>query len=184
MFQYTTRRMGRPSRWWRRRRLSSRTVVVDPEAMGALVAAHDPPAVFTAAEDAELAEGHSAQRTIEASFNRALSSRLTKIARRAPTSNGAKSLSSDCRRRRSTSTSAGAAPRHRTARCATTAAISRGRCASGSSCCWRSSTSSPTARPSRWHSTRPTSGRRSSTRTCWHCCRSAWCSRRCSRPNG
>ncbi len=84
MFQYTTRRMGRPSRWWRRRRLSSRTVVVDPEAMGALVAAHDPPAVFTAAEDAELAEGHSAQRTIEASFNRALSSRLTKLARRAP----------------------------------------------------------------------------------------------------
>ncbi len=84
MIQHTTRRMGRTSRWWRLRRLSSRTVVVDAETMGTLVPANEPPAVFTAAEDAELAEGHSAQRTIEAAFNQALSVRVAKFARRAP----------------------------------------------------------------------------------------------------
>ena len=49
------------------------SVVVDTTSMGALVPANDPPAVFTAAEDAEVAEGHSSQRTIERTYNRALS---------------------------------------------------------------------------------------------------------------
>ena len=84
MLQYTTRHMGHTGRWWRRRRLARRSVVVDTTSMGALVPANDPPAVFTAAEDAELAEGHSAQRTIERSYNRALSGRVAKLARRAP----------------------------------------------------------------------------------------------------
>ena len=46
MLQYTTRHMGHTGRWWRRRRLARRSVVVDTTSMGALVQANDPPAVF------------------------------------------------------------------------------------------------------------------------------------------
>ena len=81
MFQYATRRMGGTNRWWRRRRLAASTRtprgVSDPSSLGALVPADDPPAVFTPAEDAEVAEGHSSQRTIEATYNRKLSKRLS-----------------------------------------------------------------------------------------------------------
>jgi hypothetical protein len=48
------------------------------------VPADDPPAVFTPAEDAEMAEGHSSQRTIEAAYNRRLSRRLGRLGRHAP----------------------------------------------------------------------------------------------------
>jgi len=84
MFQYANRRMGGTSRWWRRRRLAAHTYIADPTALGALVPADDPPAVFTPAEDAEVAEGHSSQRTIEATYNRKLTKRLGKLAEHAP----------------------------------------------------------------------------------------------------
>ena len=42
MLQYTTRHMGRTGRWWRRRRLARRSVVVDTTSMGALVAGERP----------------------------------------------------------------------------------------------------------------------------------------------
>lgn len=84
MFQYANRRMGGVNRWWRRRRLAARTVISDPTALGALMPADDPPAVFTPAEDAEVAEGHSSQRTIEAAYNRKLTKRLRKLAEHAP----------------------------------------------------------------------------------------------------
>ena len=84
MFQYATRRMGGTNRWWRRRRLAASTHISDPSALGALIPADDPPAVFTPAEDAEVAEGHSSQRTIEATYNRKLSKRLSRLGRHAP----------------------------------------------------------------------------------------------------
>jgi hypothetical protein len=40
--------------------------------------------VFTTAEDAEVAEGHSSQRTIEATYNRELTKRVGRLARQAP----------------------------------------------------------------------------------------------------
>ncbi len=89
MFQYATRRMGGTNRWWRRRRLSAHTPVtrdgvLDTSSLGALVPADDPPAVFTSAEDAEVAEGHSSQRTIEAAYNRKLTKRLGRLASTLP----------------------------------------------------------------------------------------------------
>jgi hypothetical protein len=84
MFQYANRRMGGVTRWWRRRQLTARTVVADPTALGALVPVGDPPAVFTPAEDAEVAEGHSSQRTIEANYHRSLRKQLRQLAKRAP----------------------------------------------------------------------------------------------------
>lgn len=84
MFQYATRRMGGTNRWWRRRRLAASTHISDASALGALIPADDPPAVFTPAEDAEVAEGHSSQRTIEATYNRKLSKRLSRLGRHAP----------------------------------------------------------------------------------------------------
>ena len=84
MFQYANRRMGGTNRWWRRRRLAAHTAVADPTAWGALVPVDDPPAVFTPAEDAEVAEGHSSQRTIEATYNRRLTKRLGQLAEHAP----------------------------------------------------------------------------------------------------
>jgi hypothetical protein len=89
MFQYATRRMGGTNRWWRRRRLAASTViprdgVPDGMSLGGLIPADDPPAVFTPAEDAEVAEGHSSQRTIEATYNRKLSTRLSRLGRHAP----------------------------------------------------------------------------------------------------
>ena len=85
MFQYTTGRMGGMSRRRRRRRIAAMTAVADTSPLGALVPADDPPAVFTPAEDAEVAEGHSSQRTIEQTYNRTLSKRLRRLAKRAPT---------------------------------------------------------------------------------------------------
>jgi hypothetical protein len=84
MFQYSSRRMGGVSRWWRRRQLSARTVVADVNALGALVPQSEPAAVFTPAEDAEVAEGHASQRTIEADYNRRLRTGLRRLAERAP----------------------------------------------------------------------------------------------------
>src|ERR687895_477780 len=87
MFQYSRRRMGgvSVSRWWRRRRrLAARTVIADASTLGLLVRPSDPPAVFTPAEDAEVAEGHSSQRTIEATYNRKLSRRLSRLGEHAP----------------------------------------------------------------------------------------------------
>lgn len=87
MFQYANRRMGGVARWWRRRRLAHTAMpaeISDLTALGALVPADDPPALFTAAEDAEVAEGHSSQRTIEAAYNGRLSKRLGQLAGHAP----------------------------------------------------------------------------------------------------
>ena len=84
MFQYANRRMGGTNRWWRRRRLAAHTYIADPTVLGALIPADDPSAVFTPAEDAEVAEGHSSQRTIEATYNRKLTKRLGKLAQHAP----------------------------------------------------------------------------------------------------
>ena len=84
MFQYSNRRMGGVTRWWRRRRLAARTIIADPATLGALVPASEPPAVFTPAEDAEVAEGHSSQRTIEANYHKSLSKQLRKLAKLAP----------------------------------------------------------------------------------------------------
>lgn len=84
MFQYANRRMGTVNRWWRRRRLAAHARIADPTALGALVPRDDPAAVFTPAEDAEVAEGHASQRTIEAAYNRKLTKRLAKLAEHAP----------------------------------------------------------------------------------------------------
>ena len=84
MFQYSNRRMGGMTRWWRRRRLAALTIVADPASLGALVPPNDPPAAFTPAEDAEVAEGYSSQRTIEADYHRSLRKQLRRLAERAP----------------------------------------------------------------------------------------------------
>jgi hypothetical protein len=84
MFQYSNRRMGGVTRWWRGRKLAARTVIADLESLGALIPPSDPPAVFTPAEDAEVAEGHSSQRTIEATYHRSLRKQLRQLAKRAP----------------------------------------------------------------------------------------------------
>ncbi|WP_117001034.1 hypothetical protein [Desertimonas flava] len=85
MFQYANRRMSGFSQRRRGRRLAGRTYVADPAVLGQLVPSDDPPAVFTPAEDAEVAEGHSSQRTIEHSYNHSLSKRMRRLAKRAPT---------------------------------------------------------------------------------------------------
>lgn len=80
----SNRTMGSTNRWWRRRRLTARTTIADPTALGLLVPCADPPAEFTPAEDAELAESYAAQRAIEADYNQALSRRLRRLGKRAP----------------------------------------------------------------------------------------------------
>lgn len=85
MFQYATRRMGGMSGRHRRRRMASLGAITDTTAIGTLIPADDPPAVFTPAEDAEVAESHSSQRTIEHAYNRSLSTRMRRLAKRAPT---------------------------------------------------------------------------------------------------
>jgi hypothetical protein len=93
MFQYATGRMGGVSRRHRRRRMAALAAITEAASvggtgdggLGTLVPADHPPAVFTAGEDAEVAEGHSSQRTIEQTYNRKLSTRLHRLARRAPT---------------------------------------------------------------------------------------------------
>lgn len=84
MFQYANRRMGGLNQRRRGKRLAGRTYVADPAVLGQLVPPDDPPAVFTPAEDAEVAEGHSSQRTIEHSYNHSLSKRMRRLAKRAP----------------------------------------------------------------------------------------------------
>lgn len=85
MFQYADRRMSGLTQRRRRTALAGRTDVADPTVLGQLVAAADPPAAFTPAEDAEVAEGYASQRSIEDTYNRRLSTRLRRLARRAPT---------------------------------------------------------------------------------------------------
>lgn len=80
----SNRKMGGTARWWRRRRLTARTTIADPHTLGLLVPCDDPPAEFTPAEDAELAESYAAQRSIEADYNDALSRRLRRLGKRAP----------------------------------------------------------------------------------------------------
>jgi len=84
MFQYANRRLGGFGRRRRRSTLARLAGVTDLAQLGALLPAADPPAVFTPAEDAEVAEGHSSQRTIEESYNRALSKHVRRLAERAP----------------------------------------------------------------------------------------------------
>jgi len=84
MFQYATGRMGGVSRRRRRRHMAAMGAIADPERIGALIPPSQPPAVFTTAEDAEVAEGHSSQRTIEQDYNRTLSRYVRRLARRAP----------------------------------------------------------------------------------------------------
>lgn len=88
MFQYANRRMGGMNQRRRGKRLAGRTAInpgaADPAVLGQLVPSDDPPAVFTPAEDAEVAEGHSSQRTIEHSYNHSLSKRMRRLAKRAP----------------------------------------------------------------------------------------------------
>jgi hypothetical protein len=78
MFQYGKRRLGPISRWWRRRDLGSRSTWPTEELYG------DAKATFTTVEEAELAQTHAAQRTIERRYNGRLRTDLRKLARRAP----------------------------------------------------------------------------------------------------
>lgn len=84
MFQYSSNGLGRMSRRRRSRRFARVGAAIDTDTLGGLIPADDPPATFTPAEDAELAEGHAAQRTIEHTYHRQLTRRVRRLAVRAP----------------------------------------------------------------------------------------------------
>ena len=186
MLQYTTRHMGTPGDGGVAAGSPGDSVVVDTTTMGALVPANDPPAVFTAAEDAELAEGHSAQRTIERAVQPGAEqdacAELAQAGPRPRAAQGRPAARAGHARPRINDSTRRPRPANRAmrdhGRHLARWAPRRDRGAS-----WPSSTSSPTGRRWRSPSTPRTSGRRSSTRTCCRCCRSAWCSPRCSRPS-
>ena len=79
MFQYGNRTLGPVTRWRRRRGLGHR-----PSTWPTVELYGTADATFTTAEDAELAQTHAAQRTVERRYNGRLRTELRKLARRAP----------------------------------------------------------------------------------------------------